>query len=110
MEALLLVADHDGPTMFARIGIMRALHTSQPRRSRRAASARRHTASSEERAGVPLSDWLCSLAEVAMLTNLMWRNVAVLVLAIASGCIGWGIIIATDRPVSRKAAVTQKVL
>jgi hypothetical protein len=26
MEALLLVADHDGPTMFARIGIMRALN------------------------------------------------------------------------------------
>jgi hypothetical protein len=26
MEALLLVAKHDGPTMFARIGVMRALH------------------------------------------------------------------------------------
>jgi hypothetical protein len=26
MQALLLVAEHDGPTMFARIGIMRALH------------------------------------------------------------------------------------
>jgi hypothetical protein len=26
MEALLLVAEHDGPTMFARIGIMRALN------------------------------------------------------------------------------------
>lgn len=26
MEALLLVAEHDGPTMFARIGVMRALH------------------------------------------------------------------------------------
>ncbi len=26
MEALLLVADHDGPTMFARIGVMRALN------------------------------------------------------------------------------------
>ncbi len=25
MEALLLVAEHDGPTMFARIGVMRAL-------------------------------------------------------------------------------------
>jgi hypothetical protein len=24
MEALLLVAEHDGPTMFARIGVMRA--------------------------------------------------------------------------------------
>jgi hypothetical protein len=26
MEALLLVAESDGPTMFARIGMMRALH------------------------------------------------------------------------------------
>ncbi len=26
MEALLLVAEHDGPTMFARIGIIRALN------------------------------------------------------------------------------------
>ena len=26
MEALLLVAEHDGPTMVARIGVMRALH------------------------------------------------------------------------------------
>jgi hypothetical protein len=26
METLLLVAEHDGPTMFARIGIMRALN------------------------------------------------------------------------------------
>ena len=26
MEALLLVAEHDGPTMFARIGFMRALN------------------------------------------------------------------------------------
>jgi hypothetical protein len=26
MEALLLVAEHEGPTMFARIGIMRALN------------------------------------------------------------------------------------
>ena len=40
MEALLLVADHDGPTMFARIGVMRALnHRKQvakiaPRRKR----------------------------------------------------------------------------
>jgi hypothetical protein len=25
MEAVLLVAEHDGPTMFARIGVMRAL-------------------------------------------------------------------------------------
>jgi hypothetical protein len=26
MEALLLVAEHDGPTMFARIGVVRALN------------------------------------------------------------------------------------
>ena len=26
MEALLIVAEHDGPTMFARIGVMRALN------------------------------------------------------------------------------------
>jgi len=26
MEALLLVAEHDGPTMFARIGVMQALN------------------------------------------------------------------------------------
>jgi hypothetical protein len=26
MEALLLVAEHDGPTMFARIGVMRSLN------------------------------------------------------------------------------------
>jgi hypothetical protein len=26
MQALLLIAEHDGPTMFARIGIMRALN------------------------------------------------------------------------------------
>ena len=26
MEVLLLVAEHDGPTMFARIGVMRALN------------------------------------------------------------------------------------
>jgi hypothetical protein len=30
MEALLLVAQHDGPTMFARIGVMRALNYRQP--------------------------------------------------------------------------------
>ena len=30
MEALLLVAEHDGPTMFARIGVMRALNRSKP--------------------------------------------------------------------------------
>jgi hypothetical protein len=26
MQALLLVAEHEGPTMFARIGVMRALN------------------------------------------------------------------------------------
>jgi hypothetical protein len=31
MQALLLVAEHDGPTMFARIGMMRALHRHQPK-------------------------------------------------------------------------------
>jgi hypothetical protein len=30
MEALLLVAEYDGPTMFARIGMMRALHRHKP--------------------------------------------------------------------------------
>jgi hypothetical protein len=30
MEALLLVAEHDGPTMFARIGMMLALNHSKP--------------------------------------------------------------------------------
>jgi hypothetical protein len=30
MEALLLVAEHDGPTMFARIGMMRALNHRRP--------------------------------------------------------------------------------
>jgi len=30
MEALLLVAEHDGPTMFARIGVMRALNHRKP--------------------------------------------------------------------------------
>src|SRR5437868_15279295 len=50
-----------------------------------------------------------------MLTNLTWRNVAVLiaVLVIASGCIAWGIITTTDRSVRSvlyKGAVTQKVL
>jgi hypothetical protein len=40
MEALLLVAESDGPTMFARIGVMRALHRNKleaapaPRRKR----------------------------------------------------------------------------
>jgi hypothetical protein len=45
MEALLLVAEHDGPTMFARIGGMRALQRHQPKtapapRRRRAKSYR----------------------------------------------------------------------
>jgi hypothetical protein len=31
MEALLLVAEHDGPTMFARLGVMRALHRHKPK-------------------------------------------------------------------------------
>jgi hypothetical protein len=31
MEALMLVAEHDGPTMFARIGVMRALHRHKPK-------------------------------------------------------------------------------
>ena len=31
MEALLLVAEHDGPTMMARIGVMRALHRHKPK-------------------------------------------------------------------------------
>ena len=31
MQALLLVAEHDGPTMMARIGIMRALHRHKPK-------------------------------------------------------------------------------
>ena len=31
MQALLLVAERDGPTMFARIGMMRALHRRQPK-------------------------------------------------------------------------------
>ncbi len=31
MEVLLLVAEHDGPTMFARIGMMRALNHSKPK-------------------------------------------------------------------------------
>jgi hypothetical protein len=30
MEALLLVAEHDGPTMFARIGVMLALNRHKP--------------------------------------------------------------------------------
>jgi hypothetical protein len=64
---------------------------------------------------VPVIRPALPLADVPMLTNLTWRNVAVLiaVLVIASGCIAWGIIITTDRSVRSvlyKGAVTQKVL
>ena len=31
MQVLLLVAEHDGPTMMARIGVMRALHRHKPK-------------------------------------------------------------------------------
>jgi hypothetical protein len=31
MQALMLVAEQDGPTMFARIGMMRALHRDKPK-------------------------------------------------------------------------------
>ena len=31
MQALLLVTEHDGPTMFARIAMMRALHRHKPK-------------------------------------------------------------------------------
>jgi hypothetical protein len=31
MEALMLVAEHDGPTMLSRIGVMRALHRHKPK-------------------------------------------------------------------------------
>jgi hypothetical protein len=31
MQALMLVAEHDGSTMFARIGMMRALHKHKPK-------------------------------------------------------------------------------
>ena len=31
MQALLLVAEHDGPEMLARIGMMRALHRHEPK-------------------------------------------------------------------------------
>ena len=64
---------------------------------------------------VPVIGPALPLADVPMLTNLTWRNVAVLiaVLVTASGCIAWGIIITTDRSVRSvlyKGAVTQKVL
>jgi hypothetical protein len=61
---------------------------------------------------VPVTGSALPLADVPMLTNLTWRNVAVLiaVLVIASGCIAWGIIITTDRSVLYRGAVTQRVL
>jgi hypothetical protein len=31
MQALMLVAEHDDPAMFARIGVMRALHCHEPK-------------------------------------------------------------------------------
>jgi hypothetical protein len=31
MQALILVAEQDGPAMFARIGVMRALHRHEPK-------------------------------------------------------------------------------
>ena len=31
MQALIMVAEHDGPTMMARIGMMRALHRHEPK-------------------------------------------------------------------------------
>lgn len=45
MEALLLVAERDGPTMFARIGMMRALH--------RASAEGRASAATEGGQGLP---------------------------------------------------------
>ena len=49
-----------------------------------------------------------ALGRVLMLTNLTWRNVAILIaaIAIASGCIAWGIIVATDQSGLHKAVVT----
>jgi len=48
MQALLLVAEHDGPAMFARIGMMRALQGHKPKGARllRATSARERSSSS----------------------------------------------------------------
>ena len=61
---------------------------------------------------VPVIGPALPLADVPMLANLTWRNVAVLiaVLVIASGCIAWGIIITANRSVLYKGAVTQRVL
>ena len=61
--------------------------------------------------GFPLSGPALPLAEVPMLADLTWRQCR------RPDCcprdcerLHWGIIIATDQPVSHKAAVTQKVL
>jgi hypothetical protein len=43
MEALLLVAEHGGPIMLARIGVIRALHRNQPRSQ--SAQRRKHVKS-----------------------------------------------------------------
>jgi hypothetical protein len=43
MQALMLVTEHDGPTMFARIGMMRALHRYKPKAA--AAPRRKRTKS-----------------------------------------------------------------
>jgi hypothetical protein len=50
MQALMLVAEHDGPTMFARIGVMRGLHRHMSRKwhQHRAASAARLTRSFDD--------------------------------------------------------------
>lgn len=57
MEALLLAAEHDGPLMFARIGMMRRCTGTGPRkRQRRAGSAPRLTGSFDDRdQGEPLT-------------------------------------------------------
>jgi hypothetical protein len=41
IEALILVAEHGGPTMFARIGMMRALYPDGPASTRRKKAARK---------------------------------------------------------------------
>jgi hypothetical protein len=51
MEALLLVAESDGPTMFARIGVMRALNRRKKRHRHHVGNASKHTRSSNDRAG-----------------------------------------------------------
>ena len=61
---------------------------------------------------IPVIGPALPLADVPMLTNFTWRNVAVLiaVLVLAGGCIAWGIIITTHQSVLHQGAVTQKVL